>query len=54
MIKPWVTELARLRTRSVAAVLMGMDLPKEDTQKLEDLEFKALMRRVRAKAALKE
>lgn len=54
MIKPWVAELARLRTRSAAAVMMGIDLPKEDTQRLEDLEFQALMQRVRAKAALKK
>jgi hypothetical protein len=53
MMKPWVTELARLRTKSAAATMLGVDLPSEDAQNLEDLEFKALMQRVRAKAALK-
>jgi len=54
MIKPWVTDLARLRTKLAAATMMGVSLNEEDAQNLEDLEFKSLMRRVRAKAALKK
>lgn len=54
MIKPWIAELARLRTKSAAATLMGVTLNEEDAESLNDLEFKILMRRVRAKAALKK
>jgi hypothetical protein len=54
MIKPWVEELARLRTREALATLAKVSLPEEDAQRLEDLEFKILMQRVRAKAALKK
>jgi hypothetical protein len=53
MLQPWVTDLARLRTKSAAAQMMKIDLNEEDAQNLENLEFKILMRRVRAKAALK-
>ncbi len=54
MIKPWLAELARLRTRETAATLMNLSLPEEEAKRLEDLEFKILMQRVRAKAALKK
>ena len=54
MIKPWMVDLARLRTRLAAAQLLRISLPEEDAQELEDLEFKILMQRVRAKAALKK